>query len=83
MKFEFARYRKQVVGNLVKEKQVDRDNHLMSCLRYFSAYQPEWHPPIIERIPSRMERLMGTLDAMFGKSSTPSGPIRLGVGASS
>jgi len=46
LKREFYRYHKRVVGSEAKEEPVDRNNHLMDCLRYLAAHNIEYARPI-------------------------------------
>ncbi len=46
LKREFFRYHKRVVGSEAKEEPVDRNNHLMDCLRYLAAHNIEYARPV-------------------------------------
>ena len=45
MQNEFALYKKRVTRDDVKEDVVDKDNHLMDCVGYLAAYDPEYVEP--------------------------------------
>jgi hypothetical protein len=50
---EMVKYTKQIVGVDVKESPVDRDNHLLDCLRYLVSYNPPYvRPNLMNATPS-------------------------------
>jgi hypothetical protein len=42
---EFVKYRKVVTRDEIKDETVDRDDHLMDCLRYLAAFNPQFVEP--------------------------------------
>jgi hypothetical protein len=80
LRLEFVKYRKQVTRNEIKDETVDRDNHLMDCLRYLAAFNPSYVEPEIAKVsPSLAYRVYQQLinppeDPAAGRGSINMGP---------
>lgn len=50
LRWEINRYKKRIMQNNIKDDPVDRDNHLMDCLRYCVAADPQYVKPDMSKI---------------------------------
>lgn len=44
---EFMAYKKRIVGGIIGDEPVAKNNHLMNDLEYLAAYDPRYHAPVM------------------------------------
>jgi hypothetical protein len=85
LEWEMGRYRrKKAPDGRITEKPVDKDDHLVSCLRYLRGRNPKWHPAS-ERPGSRIGGAQALLNMLKARErqqyGSRSGHINLGPGS--
>jgi len=69
LKKEFSLYRKRIVNREVSDKPIDRDNHLMDCLRYIVCANPRF---VIHKGSERKGAIWRALDQwLAGNKKSP------------
>lgn len=81
LRFEFANYKKKIVGGITMDKDVDQHNHLMSCLRYFAAFEPYYRKPAPPVARNMAQEAYDSIMKQFDRSERTSGTIYVGIGA--
>lgn len=83
MQMEFKLYKKRVTSdNQIKDEPVYGNDHLMNCLEYLAAYNPQYvHPDVYADHGSPIVKFYKDLQKMF-KPAQGKGYVHLGPGTS-